>query len=334
MQFFIQRVKLIFSLITAIVIGLNIPQATFGIAMVTEPIVFENVLRGSEMTEVLHLINSEDKEVIYQLQAEGDIAGWTSFYKIDDKNLENPITEISVPANSHIKAIVKFEVPKDVPNGKYTGKVAIMTASPQNKETSKMTVGILMRIEREVSITVTDKEILDFNAAIIPNKYAIGKNQPLILKVIYTNKGNVTIKPDIHLRITQLSTGEVVHNAIYPYPDEENPVRPFERKVLPDLIKWSTSGQPNGMYKAEVRVLLDGKEYFKDDFRFRVGVDIRELLMAAISTLGGGNLLLGWFVLGAIFLLLAGIFEIIRKNPKIGLKIKRFITTFKIDRQL
>lgn len=326
--------KIQFTLLLSFFVGTitSIPLFVFGIAQVTQPIVFDNVLRAQEVEATLVLYGEQGKEVVYQLIDSGDIEGWTTFYLPED--LENPIQEVKIPPDSKINVIARFKIPEDAPNGVYKGTVAILAKPEQQSKRENVTVGVGMRVDREVSITVTDKEILDFNAAIIPNKYAIGKNQPLILKVIYTNKGNVTIKPDIHLRITQLSTGEVVHNAIYPYPDEENPVRPFERKVLPDLIKWSTSGQPNGLYKAEVRVLLDGKEYFKDDFRFRVGVDIRELLMAAISTLGGGNLLLGWFVLGAIFLLLAGIFEIIRKNPKIGLKIKRFITTFKIDRQL
>lgn len=310
-----------------------IPISTFAIGMMTKPIVFENVLRGQTVEETLTVLNSDDQDIIYQLSASGEIKEWTKFYQKDDKNLENPITEISVPANSKLNLIVAFTIPEDTPNGTYTGEVAIATV-PGTGNKEKMSVSIAQRVSRQVSIAVTDKEILDFDTSIIPNKYSLASGDPLIIKVIYTNNGNVSIKPDIHLKIIRIKTGEVIHNAIYPYPENEAAVKPFERKILPEFIKWQTAGYPKERYRAEIEVLLNGKKYFEKSFRFRVGVDIMELLLASIGKLGGGNILLGWFVLGAIFLFLAAILTILTQNRKLGEKIKSMFKNLKINRYL
>lgn len=302
-------------LLTIIASILVLPQIAFGIAMVTQPIVFKDVLRGSEVIDTLTLINSEDKTVTYQLKAEGGIADWTSFYNIEDRKLENPIEEIQIPAKSKARVRVKFSIPEDVPNGTYTGEVAIYTA-PGSTE-GKMSVSVNLRIPRKVSISVTDKEILDFETTIIPLTYGMRKNDPLRIKVIYNNQGNVYIKPDIQLKIIQLSTGNVVQSpVIYPYPEGEDPVKPFERKVLDNLIEWPTAGQKNGSYKAEIKVLLDGKVVKEDEFTFTLGFDWSKFF-ASIAVIGGGNLMLAWFVIGGFFAVLAGILALFYKKPQV-----------------
>lgn len=307
--------KVILSTIIASIFLL--PQLSFAIGQMTKPIVLENVLRGQEVIETLYLFNSGGKEVIYQLKADGQIADWPSFYKFEDKNLENPITEIQIPAQSRLEIIVKFAIPKDTANGTYNGVVVIIEMPEAEEEKKGISAAVGASIGREVSITVTDKEILKFETTIIPEKYGVGKGEPLKIKVIYNNQGNVSIKPNLHLKITQLNTGKVVHNAIYPYPEDEKPVKPFERKEFPSLIEWQTAGQENGKYKAEIKVLLNGKLIEEESFRFDIGIDIAKLLLGAIGFLGGGNLILGWFVIGGIVLIIAGILSLFSKKPQL-----------------
>ncbi len=294
-----------------------------------KPIIIENALRGTEIVEYFKIINSEANPITLKLQASGEIASWVSFYDPDDLKLQNPVSEITVAPKKKVKVPVKFQIPQDVPNGTYKGEISAVKIVPESQK-GKIGVGVFTQLGKKVEITVTDKEILDFSVQIIPMKLFVPTNQPLQIKVIYQNNGNVYIKPDLHLKIIHLSTGKVVHNAIYPYPEEESPVKPFERKVFENLIEWQTYGQPKGKYKAEVKVLLNGKEYDKKEFSFKVGYDIREILMAWIGKIGGGNVLLGWFVLGAIFALIAGILTILHKNPQILEKIKNF----RINKQL
>ncbi len=299
--------KIIFVITTLLTVGFILPQTIFGIGQMIEPIVIKDVLRNSEVTDTLVLFNSEDKEVVYQLKAEGEINGWASFYKIDDKNLENPITEISIPAKSRVKAIVKFTIPEDTPNGKYTGEVAIITAPAKDEEAGKMAINVLQRVGREVSITVTDEEVLKFETTIIPLRYGVGENEPLQVKVIHDNQGNVSIKPDIQLKI--IKNGGNVFNAIFPYPEDEKPVRPLERKVMSSLVEWQTAGQDDGQYKAEVKILLDGEVTDKSDFGFTVGTVVNGSnnfgFLSFVSRIGGGNLMFGWILIGGFFVVLA-----------------------------
>jgi uncharacterized membrane protein len=293
-------------------------QRVFAIGQMTKPIVIENVLRGQIVQETLILYSSEAKEMTYGLIAEGEIENWAKFYLAND--LENPISQLPIPANSQTNAIVQFQIPEDAPNGTYTGTVAFFSL-PEKEKNEGITASVGVRVDREVSITITDKEILKFETTIIPLKYGVRNGEPLKIKVIYDNQGNVSIKPDIQLKIIQISTGNTIHNAIYPYPEGENPVKPFERREFPNLIEWPTAGQENGKYKAEIKVLLNGEVMEEESFRFDVGVNIWALLLAAIypfvSNLGGGNLMFGWFVLGGILLILAGILTFFYKRPKL-----------------
>lgn len=278
----------------------------------TKPIIIKNVLRGQEITATLYLFNSEDKEIAYQLKAEGEIAGWATFYKIDDAKLADPISEIQIPAESRLDATVKFKIPEDAPNGDYAGEVAVFTEPEKNQEQNEMTVGVFQKVGREVLITVTDKENVEVETTIIPFKYGIGKDEPLKIKVIYDNLGNVSVKPNVQLKISK--NGNTVFNAIFPYPENEEAVKPKTRKTIP-LIEWQTAGQEEGKYQAEVKILLGGEVIKEDKFRFAVGFDIG-MLLAALSSIGGGSLLPVWFVIGGLLLLAAVVLSFIGKKQK------------------
>ena len=301
------------------VLSLVLPLSAFGIGQMTEPIVFEDVLRNSEVTETLILYGSEYEESVYELKAEGEVADWASFYNIDDVNLENPITEISIPAKSSVEALVKFTIPYDTQNKEYTGEVALISVPTGNQEIGEMAITVFQRIGRDVSITVTDKQTIKLDATIIPLIYGMGKDDPLIIKVIYNNQGNVSVEPTIQLKITQISTGNVVQSAvIYSYPTDANPVRPFERKVFENLIEWPTDGKDNGRYLAELKVLLNDEVVKETNFRFQVGFDW-SALFASIAVIGNGSLTLAWFIIGTILLEIAGILIVVRRR-KIFLK--------------
>lgn len=305
--------KLNLSIVILAIFLMVLPNAIFGIGQMSKPIIFQDVLRGQTVQETLTLYGSEGQAETFGLVAEGVIKDWTSFYLPD--NLGKPISEVVIPAKANINVIAKFKVPATTPNGTYTGQVAVFSAPSESEQTEGASVNVGLRVDREVSIIVTDKEIIKFATTIIPAEYGIAAGSPLKIKVIYENQGNVEIKPNLQLKISQIDTGSVVHNAIYPYPEGEGAVKPLERKILPDLIVWSSSGQPNGKYKAEIKVLLNGAIQQEESFRFDVGVDIMTLLLANIAVLGGGNLIFAWFVIGIILAILAGILAYFVKRP-------------------
>lgn len=287
-----------------------LPQMVFSIGQMTKPILIENVLRGQEITETLKLFNSEDKEVVYGLKAEGDIENWASFYGIEDKNLENPVTQIKIPPASYLDAIVKFTIPEDTPNGQYSGEIAVTSAPKKDSETENMVASVFQKIGREVLITVTDNEIIRLDAVFIPLKYGVKEGDSLKIKVIYDNQGNVSLRPDIQLTI--IKSNKTVFNAIFPYPEAEEAIKPKTTKTMP-LIEWQTAGQENGQYRAEIKVLLDNEVVEEHDFKFTIGFTSGTGFLAFITKLGAS----GWFIIGAFFAALAGILAFFQKNSKL-----------------
>ena len=247
----------------------------WGSPELTQPIVFKDILRGQEVTAVLKLINTEYKTVTYQLVAEGDIASWASFYKTDDKNLQSPITKIEVPPRSDIDATIKFIVPDDVPTAN-TPASTIMIAPETTSKTDGTFASVFQKVGRQVSITVTDEVLVKLETDIIPVSYDVEQGEPLQIKIVHRNLGNVSIRPDVKLKIVKISGDEkmvleTVYNAILLYPEDEEPIGARAEKTMP-LVEWQTAGQPGSKYRAELEIPLDGKVVKQHSFRFTIGL--------------------------------------------------------------
>jgi len=294
--------KIIFVIATILLFSFISTQSVHAIGMITEPIVVKDILRGQETSATLSLLNSEDKEVTYGLKAEGQVADWADFYSVDDKNFENPITEIKMPAKKYVNVNVKFKVPEDAPNGEYTGEVLVFLTSSGEIKSDESAVSVSQQIGLDVAITVTDKETVHLTASFIPSTYDVQKGKPLKIRVLYDNQGNVAVKPDLQLKI--IKEGTAVYNAIFPYPEGEEAARAYAiREISP--IEWQTTGQGNGRYRAELKVFLNGEEIQSKSFGFTIGYFQDSVWVSAISFIGGGSLGIRWVVLGAILLVIA-----------------------------
>src|SRR3989339_329164 len=303
--------KLKIILITIIFLSFISAQTVFGIGQITEPIIIKDVLRGQEALTTITLLNSEQKEVKYGLRAEGQIADWAVFFSADDTNFENPITEIKMPADQYTNVNVRFKIPDDTPNGEYAGELLVFLASNRELKSEETSVNVSQQIGRDVTITVTDKEIVKLQASFIPLTYDVQQGKPLKIRVLYDNQGNVAVKPDLQLKI--IKNSQTVYNAIFPYSESEEAVRAYtNREVSP--IEWQTTGQENGNYTAELKVILNGQEIQSYSFKFLIGHFQNSMWIAAVSFLGGGNLAVGWFVIAGMLLVLAITFDILRKN--------------------
>lgn len=302
--------KIIYSALVITFLSFASFQSVSAIGMMTKPIVAKDILRGQEILVTLTLLNSENKEATYGLKAQGKIANWVSFYKIEDKNLKNPITEIKMPIKDFMDVKVKFSVPKDMPNGEYTGEVLAFLASSGEIKNDEASVNVSQQVSRKVKITVTDKEIVQLKTAFIPAEYDVQQGKPLKIRVLYDNQGNVAVKPDLQLKI--LKSGITVYNVIFPYPEEKEAIRALTAKEI-SPIEWQTIGQENGNYSAEFKVLINDKEIQSESFDFSIGY-LSFNLLAAVSFLSGGNLTVAWFMVGAIFLGLAVILVMLYKK--------------------
>ena len=269
-----------------------LPLKTFGIAMVNEPIIFNNALQNSEFTASLYLINNEKsvpglekKTTIYQLIAEGRIADWMEFYKPGDKNFENPITEIEIQVGSHVEPILKITVPKEehLPNGSYTGSILI-TQSAGKAEKNGLSTDVNLSLSQDVTVNITDEQDIKFSAMVLPFEYKIKNGDTLRIKATYKNLGNVSIKPDIRLSVINADSGvQMGDTVIYPYPNNEKAIMPFEERMLDKVYEWPTAGRVNGNYVANAEVLFNGEKITEKKITFTIADDNKITLTNNLS---------------------------------------------------
>jgi len=314
--------KKIFFVIAVLTFTLILGQAVFAIGMITEPIIVNDMLRGGEISETVTVFNPESAEVIYKLGTDGQIKGWAEFFEVGKPN--TAVSQVNVPPKSYYDVIAKIKVPDGTPNGEYIGEIFVIQAPKEKPKEGESSVSVSQMISREVKIGVTDKEIISLKTTLIPEAYDINKGESLRIKIIYENLGNIAVKPDLQLKIVTIEGGKTVFNAIFPYPDDQEAVKPGEIKTMP-IFEWISAGQENGKYWAETKTLINNKMVGEQKFRFGIGVAAGLLsdssdnfseskLLAAVAFVGGGNLTFGWMVIGISLLVLAGIASFVTRK--------------------
>ncbi len=280
--------------------------AVFAIGQMSQPIVVEDAVRGQEIVETLTLFSSENVAKEFGLSADGDIKTWVKFYEIEDVKFENPIENIVIPEKSNANAKVIITVPDDTPNGIYEGNINLLSKPVENDKTDGSSASVAQSVGRQVTITVTDNELIDFTVSVIPEKYDIEKNESLPVRFIFQNNGNVKISPQIQVKIKELEGDKIFSNAIFPYPDGEPPVKPGDYYEIPKL-EIPTTNVGNGRYWMQFSFIVNGEVVKEGAFRFTVGRS-GKILGAVFSGFSNGILsrvgLIILAVLGVGFLMI------------------------------
>ena len=298
--------KKVLSLIAILISTLvfSYPSAVLGIGQMTEPIIIENAQQGEVFEKTIYLLNTEKTEAIFKVTAENNIAGWVKFY--DPKNPKEAIQEITIPENSRYSLIAKFSIPDGTPNGKYSGVISVATSPKDEESKEKVSTSVSQKVSREVSITVVDKEEINLKTSIIPKTYNLKTGEPLSIRIIYDNQSNIKVRPQIQLKLKK--NGRIKHNAIYPYPEELESVNSFSMKEITPL-EIQTTGLEDGKYLAEMVTIVDEENKYNDHFSFTIGTVTDEndssKILNYIARIGGGNLVLGWFIIGGFFIVLS-----------------------------
>ncbi|HBH45787.1 MAG TPA: hypothetical protein DDX47_00255 [Candidatus Jacksonbacteria bacterium] len=268
--------------ITALTIIIFIPSTALAIGMMSQPIEIQGALRGQEIKDSLDILNSEDKIVQFDLNAEGAIAKWVTFYNAKGESISN----VQMPAKGNFNVPLIIKIPEDTPNGTYNGSLTIFYNPGVGEAAEGSSNTVMQQVSREVFITVTDKENTDFTASITPQTYVLEKETDLKINAAYTNNGNVEIKPDLELKISQ--DGKSLFKAIFPYPDDQDPLKPLAQKTI--VVTYPTAGLEKGNYNANIRVLLNGQEKYTDSFKFTVGLSAEEAMSQSSPNLATGLL--------------------------------------------
>ncbi|MEK7097561.1 MAG: DUF6873 family GME fold protein, partial [Patescibacteria group bacterium] len=260
----------------------------------------------------------ENQEVEIMLAAEGDIKEWTVFYRKEDPREE--IRNISVSANARIDLVAIFRVPEGTPNKEYRGIISV-AQKPENVASENDSItSVIQKIDREVVLTVDDKEIVEFLASPIPKKYDLKEKEPLAIKVIYDNLGNTGINPQIHVKL--MKDSDVAYNVIFPFPENIEPIKPLSRYEIP-VIEIPTTALDDGKYSAKIEFLHNGKSYVEKNFTFSIGQEENAVPALSLRRIGRIKRILWplYLFLNASAILLIGFLtekktKIIRKNFK------------------
>lgn len=247
-----------------------LPARTDAIGQISKPIVIKDALRGQDYQEEMVIFNTEKRKLKIGLSAEGDIKDWVEFYNLSDQ--ENPITEIEMEPGSNLKVNAVIKISDSAPNGEYKGSLSATSKPDDVPSSDESQVMLSQKIDRPVSITVSDNQIIKFDASVIPNSYDLAKDEPLSIRVIYDNQGNIDISPQIQVKIKKDGEENIaIYNVIYPYPENTKAVIPNSRQEN-DLFIIQTTGLAKGKYLAEFDFLINNEVKLHKQFAFSSGV--------------------------------------------------------------
>lgn len=243
------------------------PLKIQAIGQISKPIIIEDALRGQSYQEEMVVFNTEKVNLKIGLSAEGGIKDWVSFYNLGDQ--ENPISEVNIGAGENLKVYAVFNISESAPNGEYKGFISASSRPTENASSTESQVVLSQKIDRPVAIIVSDNQIVEFGASVIPDSYDLKKDEPLSVRIIYDNQGNIDIKPQIQVKIKK--DEQIVYNVIYPYPENTKAVVPNSRQEIEPFV-IPTAGLSKGKYLAEFDFLIGSEPKLHKQFVFSSGV--------------------------------------------------------------
>ena len=297
-------------IIILLFVCLVLPIKTQAIGQISKPIVIKDALRGQDYQEEIVIFNTEKTDLKIGLSAEGQIKDWVKFYNLSDA--KNTISEIDLNAGSNLKVNAVIHIPEAQPNGEYRGLISATSKPDTAASTTESQAILSQKIDRPVTITVSDKEILKFDASVIPKDYDLAKDEPLSIRIIYDNQGNIDISPQLQLKVKK--DDQIIYNVIYPYPDNTALVKPNSRyEISPITIQ--TIGYAKGEYLAEFNFLIDNESRLYKKFAFSSG--LYDENNEKNNSLGGLSLNIRTILFVGLLLVLAGAVISIRKYFKL-----------------
>lgn len=246
---------------------LVLPISASALGQMTQPIKITNALRGQQIHQEIIAVNGEAKVISVIFTGGGQIKDWVKFYKPQD--LKNLVATTTIEARNNLTMIAVFSIPADAANGEYSGVVSVTSLPAAAEKTDQSSAIMTQKIDREVTIRVSDTEAISLAASVIPRTYDLNAKESLSVRVIYDNQSNVSLSPSINFKIK--NSDKTVYNVIYPYPEGEPAVNPQARHEIPAL-EIPTITLANGKYIASLEFMRGDKIILEKQFGFSVGL--------------------------------------------------------------
>jgi hypothetical protein len=238
----------------------GIPCLAQGVGVSPAIIEVQDALRGSESLRTLKLVNNEEKDLRFDLVAQGDVGGWVTVSEMDEP--DTPLTSVVVPYRSSKQLRFKIAVPQDAANGPHEGLIRFQTAltNPMAANAdSRASIGIVATLKITVtgianlSGRVQDARVFDVEV----------DQPPTRLVTVFQNMGNVQASPEVKVTIKN-EKGAVVGET------KGGMANVDLRQIVEIVSEWDHSGQPVGKYTAQVATLLDGKAIDEREASFQI----------------------------------------------------------------
>lgn len=301
--------------VTLVFLGLcfvSLPGRALALGQMTQPIVIDNAIKGETYESQMMMVNSDGKDETVNIFADGAIKDWVKFYKMDDS--KNPITSILLPNGSSVNVMARFVIPGDEPNGVYSGTLDMQTIAEKTPDNTT-SVAVTSKVPRDVKITVGGGQVVAAQCYLNPLAVTLATNDPFQIQIICQNTGNVSLKPQAQLKISN-SAGTIVSNTIFPYPDDLDPIH--AKAMQKWTIVWQTANQAAGNYSSDTTILLGDKSALQQVIKFSVGMGPQShYLLAGVAASGIGkyaNVIIGAAALAFAILVLT--FIIVGKRAK------------------
>ena len=231
-----------------------------GIGVFPSDINFGNTLRGSAYYKTIGVLNNENASQTYSVQFDGQAAPWLSIVDPDDRT--KVVDSVSAPAKDQGRVFLRLVVPADIPNGKYTGVVRVLTTI--NEENNGGGSGASVNVGSEISVSLNLTGTQNMAGSVMDMTTSdVETGSPLRIMTTVQNSGNVQVNPQIDLQVLDLQ-GAVVATASF----SEDLVYPNEVKIL--APEWDTTGQKPGERIARVSVKFGNVDLGTRELHFNI----------------------------------------------------------------
>ena len=233
--------------------------SAMGIGIAPAEVLIENALRGGEAESSITIFNTGSEDDTFSLSASGDISKWVSYYNKNDP--ETIIETIDIPGSDKVQVLAVLRIPPDAQNENYYGSLDITTA-PKNTSTEGVGQHLIVGASSKITIAVTGEQKIDgkvIGITIADTEH----NNPLKVKVIFENTGNVIVNPKIDVIIYQNE------NEVHRYVHQSTKVKPTLTETIIAIWNTTSSNVPDD-YIANVTVSLEGRTIESKNVPFKI----------------------------------------------------------------
>ncbi len=221
---------------------------------------FANVLRGGYSEQALFVMNTEDNIIQVNIKKEGEVAELIRFYSKENASF-NPDSFLVAPRSTLAVQVVVVP-PFDVQVRSYNGRLTVASSSITNESVEGTSIELQTAIAVPVRIELTGQQIVDYAVESLHIRDA-EEGMPIQLSLTGENKGNVRIRPNIHVDILDRDRKNILRSLDL----TASEILPTTKKI--DVLNITNDLQI-GQYWAVVNVSVPDKSVYSDLITFDV----------------------------------------------------------------